>query len=241
MDGFPGGFFVDHVVIRTPARDGLVASASTATDLPALDGYSPAGEAHSRGVRFAGGPFLDVFTAEVPSVALILRGRIDEVESLAAAQGWATRMIRREDRPAGTPAYPWSMALFRRGQGLLTQISVIDYDPDPGAWASPQFASALYPVRPPPETGARLARVWLGAADRPRAARDLEALGYGSAGPVTSAFAPHDGELFRGDGTDLVLCAGIEGVARLDVASAGGPAREVILPGGPVMVLDEGV
>lgn len=234
-------FAVDHIVIRTPARDQLVGLAATATGLPALDGYAEGGDLHSRGVRFAGGPFLDVFKAEAPSVALILRGRIEAVEALAAAQGWATRLVRREDRPAGSPAFPWSMALFRRGQGLLTQISVIDYDPDPGAWASPDFDRALYPIRPPPGTGARLARVWLGATDRVRARRDLEALGYAPTGPVQSGFAPHEGELFRGVGTVLVLCDRADGVVRLDVAADTGPARVVALPGGPAMVLVEGV
>ncbi len=231
------GFKVDHIVIRTPARDALVAEAAAGAGLPALDGFAEGGELHSRGVRFAGGPFLDVFTAETPSVALILRGAIEAVERLAAAKGWATRVLRRED--TGVTAYPWSMVLFRRGQGLLTHVSVIDYAPDPAAWASPSFDRPLYPIQSAPETGARLARVWLGAGDAARAARDLEALGYGPAGVARSAFWPHDGRRFKGLGTELVLFEGADGVSRFDVMAATGHARATPLAGGPLMVMDE--
>ena len=233
------GFKVDHVVIRTPFRDALVAEAAAATGLPALDGFAEGGEQHSRGVRFAGGPFLDVFSSEAPSVALILRGAVDEVERRAAAQGWATRLLRREETPKDQLVFPWSMALFRRGQGLLTQISVIDYAPDPRAWASAEFDRPLYPIQPAPAVGATLARVWLGATDLGRAARDLEALGYREAGKVRSGFRPGVGERFVGAGVDLVLSDGADGVARLDVTTGVGAARLAALRGGPEMVLDE--
>jgi hypothetical protein len=61
------GFAVDHVVIRTADRDGLVDQVRAATGLPALPGYARGGALLSRGVRFAGGPFLDVFASEAPS------------------------------------------------------------------------------------------------------------------------------------------------------------------------------
>jgi len=238
--GPPGtGFKLDHIVIRTPARDALVAEAAAATGLTALDGFAEGGDLHSRGVRFANGPFLDVFAAEASSLALILGGAIGELETRAAAQGWATRLLRQQDQPAGGPDFPWSMALFRRGQGLLTHISVIDYDPDPRAWAAADFDRPLYPIQPPPTAGAVLARVWLGAEDVTRAGQDLAALGYRPAGPVRSGFAPGRGERFAGLGADLVLCDGADGVMRLDVTTGLGPAREIALTGGPPMVLDE--
>ncbi len=234
-----GGFKVDHIVIRTPVRDAVVAMAADACGLPELDGFAEGGDLHSRGVRFAGGPFLDVFTSDTPSVALILRGAMDEAEQLAAAQGWAARILRREETPQGQPAFPWSMVLFRRGQGLLTQISVIDYDPAPAAWASADFHRPLYPIQAPPQAGARLARVWMGAADMARAANDLEALGYRPTDAVRSAFWPHGGRRFQGLGTSLILFHGVDGLLRFDVTTGAGAARAIPLPGGPVMVVDE--
>jgi hypothetical protein len=230
------GFAVDHVVIRTADRDGLVDQVRAATGLPALPGYARGGALLSRGVRFAGGPFLDVFASEAPATALMLSGAVAAAERLAEAQGWAARVLRPQDDPDPPP---WSLALFRRGQGLLTRIGMIDYVADPAAWTA-DYAGALYVRGSAPGAGARLARVWLGAEDAARAGRDLQALGYGPAGAVNSRFAPHEGLAFRGLGPDLVLCDGADGVVRLDVA-AGGVARAVVLPGGPAMVLDEGV
>jgi hypothetical protein len=229
------GFAVDHVVIRTADRDGLVDQVRAATGLAPRDGFSQAGVLHSRGVRFAGGPFLDVFAAETPGTALMLGGRADAAERLAQAQGWAARVVRPEDDPNPPP---WSMVLFRRGQGLLTQIGVIDYAGDPQAWTAPDYSGPLYAPGSAPRDGATLARVWLATADRTRAGRDLQALGYGPPERVRSGFWPREGERFRNVGADLVLCDGAEGVVRLDVAT-GGAAREVILPGGPTMVADE--
>jgi hypothetical protein len=97
------GFAVDHVVIRTADRDGLVDQVRAATGLAPRDGFSQAGVLHSRGVRFAGGPFLDVFAAETPGTALMLGGRADAAERLAQAQGWAARRTTRTRRPG-----PWS-------------------------------------------------------------------------------------------------------------------------------------
>ena len=124
---------------------------------------------------------------------------------------------------------PWSMLMFQRGQGLLTQISLIEYAADPAPWALPAFSGALYPPDAPPDQGARLRRVWLGASDLNRAAADLIALGFSAAGPVVSDFAPHAGTLFRGSRADLVLVPGTDGVARLDIDGAA-PQRVELTP-----------
>lgn len=211
-------FRVDHVVIRTPGRDALVEWVSRLSGRPVLDGYQPGGEVVSRGVRFANGPFLDVFAQqEAEAPALILQGPIADLEAVAAARDWAFRSYPREAITDPGADQPWSMLMFRRGQGLLTQISAIEYAADPAPWALPAFSGPLYPPDTPPDQGVRLRRVWLGALDVKRAAGDLMALGFVVAGPVASDFAPHAGTLFRGSRADLVLFLGPDGVARIDI------------------------
>ena len=229
-------FKLDHVVIQTPDRDGFLRQVAAASGLPVRQGYAAGEVVHSLGARFANGPFLDVFTAETPGTAMILQGSVDAAERLATAQGWAARFDRRETRPATHPAFPWSMALFRRGQGLLTKVGVIEYAPEAAAWADPDFSGGLY--RPAPEGSATLARVWLSTEDIGRAERDLAVLGYRASGEARSAFWPHAGRRLTGPAADLVVFEGPDAVARLDVAT-GGVAREVILSGAPRLVLDE--
>ena len=231
-------FKLDHVVIQTPDRDGFVRQVAEASGLPVLRGYAASEVVHSLGVRFANGPFLDVFTTGTPGTAMILQGSVDTAERLATAQGWAARFDRREIRPAAHPAFPWSMALFRRGQGLLTKVGVIEYAPEAVAWADPDFSGGLY--RPAPEGTATLARVWLSAEDTARAERDLAVLGYRASGEARSASWPHAGRRLAGPAADLVLFEGADGVARLDIATGRGRPREIVPTGAPWLVLDEG-
>ncbi len=210
-------FRVDHVVIRTPGRDALLEKVASLSARPVLDGYRPGGEVVSRGVRFANGPFLDVFAQEAVAPALILQGPIAALEAVATARDWAFRSYRRETITDPAQDQPWSMLMFRRGQGLLTRISAIEYATDPAPWALPAFSGALYRPDSPPDQGVRLRRVWVGAQDIKRAAAELMAMGFVAAGPASSDFAPHAGTLFRGPRADLVLFAGPDGVARLDI------------------------
>ncbi|MDO8800530.1 hypothetical protein [Phenylobacterium sp.] len=210
-------FRVDHVVIRTPGRDALVEKVARLSARPVLEGYRPGGEVVSRGVRFANGPFLDVFGEEAGAPALILQGPIAALEAVATKREWVFHSYPREAITDPADDQPWSMLMFRRGQGLLTQISAIEYAKDPAPWAMPAFSGPLYPPDTPPDQGARLRRVWLGAQDLNRAAADLMALGFVVAGPVASDFAPHAGTLFRGSRADLVLFPGPDGVARIDI------------------------
>ena len=94
------GFAVDHVVIRTPDRDAMMRQIAEACGLALSHGFSQGEVVHSKGVRFANGPFLDGFESQTPTTALILGGAVDEAERLAEAQGWAARFDRRETRPA---------------------------------------------------------------------------------------------------------------------------------------------
>jgi len=231
-------FTLDHIVIQTLDREALVAEIAARAGLPVLQGYAPDGVVQSSGVRFANGPFLDVFATPEPGTALMLRGEVDAAEALARKRDWAGRYLRRGDAPAGDD-FPWSMALFRRGQGLLTRIGVIEYDQAADAWARPDFSGLLYRPELAGEADARLTRVWLSAQDLSRAARDLAALGYVEAGEWTSAFAPHAGLRFAGPAADLVLCEGPDAVVRLDIAAGPGPALELTPPGAPSLVLDE--
>lgn len=205
------------MVIRALDRDGLAAKVVALSGRPLLAGYRAGDPQGSVGVRFANGPFLDIFGESATPAALILQGPLADLESLAAAKGWAFRSHRRA--PITDPAQdqPWSMLMFRRGQGLLTQISAIEYADDPAPWRLPDFSGPLYPPDSPPDAGTRLRRVWVGAQDLPAAAGNLAALGFVAAGPVHSEFPPHDGTLYRGPRADLVLFSGPDGVARLDI------------------------
>ena len=231
-------FAVDHVVIQTPDREAFVAAVAAGSGLPILQGYAPQGVVQSSGLRFANGPFLDVFGAPEPGTALILGGGgVEAAERLAVERGWRVRLLRRTEQPADAPDYPWDMALFRRDQGLLTRISIIEYADGPEAWARPDFSGGLY--RSPPQGQARLARVWLATREIERARADLAAFGYDGGAEATSAFWPHRGLGLSGPSCDIVLVEGPEAVVRLDITTAAGPARERRPADAPVLVFDE--
>jgi hypothetical protein len=232
-------FALDHVVIRTPDRDGLVAEIASAAGLDVLQGYATGGKIHSRGVRFANGPFLDIFHADSPGAALILAGSVEDVARHAAPLGWKVRVDRHDAPPPGHPVYPWSMAHFRRGQGLLTLVAVIDYVHDAAAWAEPDYAGDLYKPGLALDASSALTGVWLGAQDVERAERDLARLGYVFLDEVASLYWPHAGRRLSGLGADLVLFEGDDGVARLDLATGGTQMKEILELGAPRLVLDE--
>lgn len=209
---------LDHLAVWTAERDRLVGRLSEISGHPALDGYAPEGRVAARGVRLAGGAFLDAHEAPPEGaghVLLGLRGDIDAAERLATAQGWGFRAVRWREAGDGSP---WSMLSFRRRQGLLSLLFVIDYAQEPEAWTSPVFDRPLYRAGSAPTSGTSLGRVWLQAVDVDAAGRTLEALGFTSAGAVSSAFPPGEGRLFRGDSGDLVLTPGPEdAIIRFDL------------------------
>jgi hypothetical protein len=161
---------LDHVVIRVPEPDALAERISQATGLPVLRGWTPGGTLTSRGVRFANGPFLDIFPAPEPQPSPVgLAGSVEAVEALAAARDW---------RIAGEPEaarFPWKLAAFKRRQGALSAFFVVDYDRQAPAWADEEFSGALFdPAASTPGT-ARLVGVQVAGSDPRR--EDIAALG----------------------------------------------------------------
>lgn len=153
------GFAVDHLVIRAPEPDALATHISQATGLPVLRGWTPQGVMRSRGVRFANGPFLDIFEAQEPRpVHLGLRGDMALAERLAQTRGWRARNPKEDDH------FPWRLMTFRRDQGALSTLFVIDYDLTSPAWQTEEFSGELFrPESAGP--GAVLKQICLGAPD----------------------------------------------------------------------------
>lgn len=200
-------FQADHVVVWTPDRDAVLEALSAATGLPILDGYAPEGRVQARGVRFANGPFLDVHEAPEPGPVLVgLGGRVADAEALAARQGWRARVGAGQDEP-------WDILSFRRGQGVLSHLFVIDYRLEQVVTRR-VFNRGLYHL--PPVGGPPLARVWIAAEDVEAASRDLSAFGFVVAGEVRSSIAPYTGRLHRGERGDVVVCSGEDAVVRID-------------------------
>ena len=212
-------FEIDHVVVWTAERDAAVEALAAATGLPVLEGYAPEGRLQARGVRFANGPFLDVHEAPGQGpVFMGLAGSVAEAEALAARQGWRAKL-------GAGPDEPWDMLSFRKDQGLLTQLFVIDYRLEQ-VTGSPVFNRGLYHL--PPAGGPPLSRVWIASTGVDRAGRDLAALGFTDGGDVRSAAAPFEGRLYCGGSADVVVCAGDDAAVRIDVP-AEAPLVEVAL------------
>jgi len=211
-------FSVDHVWIVAAEGEELAAAFAAATGLPMLVGWSPDGFTRSRGVRFANGPFLDIHDgpADAARPALLIGGRLAEAERLAATHGWRLKLNRRADAPSGEAA-PWSMGFFRRDQGVLSHLGLIDYEIDPAGCGEPEYAVPLFALNSAPTAGARLEAVWLGVAGDADPTADLDALGFVPQGEVRGG--GRSGLRFAHPTCDLVLCAGL-GVVRLDVSGA---------------------
>ena len=208
---------IDHIPVWTADRDGVLKRLTHAVGLPILEGFAPDGHRVARGVRFSNGPFIDVHQAEMEGLALLgLSGELEGAEALAKRQDWRARA---ERPPDGPDASPWSMLSFRRGQGVLSLMFVIDYATDPDAWSSPIFNGGLYHHRAGP--GAKLRRVWLAAGDIVEAGRALRAMGFVQAGEARSSVAPHGGQTYRGGRADIVLTSGEDAVIRFDVEAEG--------------------
>jgi hypothetical protein len=215
-------FEIDHIPVWTRDRDGAIERLAVATGLPVLEGFAPEGRRGARGVRFSNGPFLDVHQADAEGGVLLgLSGDVGAGEALAARQGWRTRTAPRREEP---DAEPWSILSFRRGQGVLATIFVIDYAKDPEAWTSTVFSGGLYHLSA--GQGPALRRIWLTAADSAQAGAVLEAFGFVAGGEARSSVAPGSGRIYRGRRADVVLAEGQDAVVRFDVDGEG-PVRVV--------------
>lgn len=207
-------FEVDHIPIWLTKQDSALAALSAATSLPILDGYAPEGHCTARGVRFANGPFLDLHQAAQAGAAyLALRGDVCRAEAVAMRAGWKARLS-----PHTAGGEPWSILTFAPGQGLLSRMFVIEYAADPAAWTSPVFNRGLY--HHPPGPGPDLTAVRVTASDLARVDRDLTWLGF---------HREREG-LWRVNGVDLIVAAGEDGVAGIDV---GGQEPVVTIALGP--------
>jgi hypothetical protein len=217
-------FAIDHLAIWTAERDRLVTRIAELTGLPELDGFQPGGVIASRGVRFSGGPFLDIFQADQPEAYLGLRSDIAAAERLTVQQGWQGE---REPRPQVTTGDdpPWDILYWAANRGVFSRLFVIEYATDPAAFNAPSYSGPLHKPGPGPEHGASLSRVWLGVRDPARGAMHLRALGFQPAGPVEE-----DAGLFLGECSDIVLlpCAADEreGIVRFDITGAAADAHE---------------
>jgi hypothetical protein len=190
---------VDHLAIWAPDRDRLVERIAELTGLPAWDGFQPGGVITSRGVRFPGGPFLDIFQSEGEETYLGLAGDIEAAEALSEAQGWRRERERRPDPPADDDA-PWDILYWARNRGVFSRLFLIDYRTDRAAFDAPSYCGPLHKPWLVPEAGPRLARVHIAVHDPALAARHLRALGFTPAGPWGE-----DAARFSGATADLVL------------------------------------
>jgi hypothetical protein len=209
---------IDHLAIWTAHRDRLAKRLVQLTGFPVLDGYAPEGVVRARGVRFVNDAFLDLHQVSpepaAGEVLLGLRGSVDRIEALALQQAWGVRVGRWQGAEDGSP---WSILSFRRNQGLLNKLFVIEYATEPAAWASPVFDKPLY-RQEAPITGPSLRRIWLATSDLAASGAVLEALGFRPGREIISAYPPRNGRLYRGRDGDLVLCGGeADAVVRLDL------------------------
>ncbi len=175
------------------------------TGLPVLDGFAEDALVRSRGVRFGGGPFFDVFDwpeGRAPfSPLAAIEDDVARVAAIADARGWAYVIHRREDAPE--PMRPhWTTLSFRRGQGIISSFFVIQYvrvrQP-----ATP-YRGFLYDPDYGVREKARFGRIIVGARD---GARGLSALGWAASPEIAVESADEDGfiaaEWIGPDGPEL--------------------------------------
>ncbi len=170
---------LDHIVLRSPHRETLVSDLAKRARLSVLDGFKESGQVRSQGLRFANGPFLDVFDwpADKPAFSplLALEGDIDRSEAIAKRNGWVcNRMFRNAFPPQDRP--PWSMLSFGRGQGVVSSIFIIEYETDAQAWSVENFAGDLYKRSRQAEAGADLCGITIQCDDLSLAQTQMDAL-----------------------------------------------------------------
>src|SRR5204863_4080506 len=72
-------------------------------------------------------------------------------------------------------AFPWDLVLFKRRQGVLSALAVIDYDRGAPAWRDPEFSGELFSAASSEPGTAKLAGVEIAGSER--RLDDLAALG----------------------------------------------------------------
>lgn len=170
---------IDHVVLRSPRREALLADLANRFQLDILNGFKSDEVVQSWGVRFANGPFLDVFdwpSDKSPFVPLIgLAGDIAKAQEVASQHGWACILHCRNDFPIQDRP-PWSTLSFKRGQGLISSFFIIEYEECPQAWMIDNYSGALYDRMQAPTETVELSGVTMLCDDVPQARLQMEAL-----------------------------------------------------------------
>lgn len=173
---------LDHLVLRSPHRESLLADLTNRFQLSASEGFRDGDVVHSKGVRFGNGPFLDFFNWPkdksyfVPLLAL--EGGLAKAQQVAVRYGWNTKLHSRSDIPA-TERPPWSTLSFRRGQGLISSVFVIEYEDEPEAWLIDQYRGALYNRNTTGDVSVELSSVVVHCDDIWNARSQLETLAGG--------------------------------------------------------------
>lgn len=178
---------LDHLVLRTPHRSALLADIKSQFQLSTLEGFRDGAAGYSKGVRFGNGPFLDVFSwpKDKPSFSplVALSGDLARAERIATRRGWSTKLHRRIDIPI-MQRPPWSTLSFRRGQGLISSVFIIEYEEAPEAWRGDQYQGALYKRNAGGEANAELSELVVHGADIASGKFQLETLCEGGLPPI---------------------------------------------------------
>lgn len=144
-----------------------------------LEGYKAENGVYSAGVRFRNGPFVDVFDwprNKPPFTPLLaFEGEIAKAQTVATKFGWDAQLQLRNHIPHQHRP-PWSILSFRRGQGPVSSVFVIEYEDAPEAWDVDVYRGPLYERRNEPNGSFELNKVVINAADITEAALQLEAL-----------------------------------------------------------------
>ncbi|OYU70459.1 MAG: hypothetical protein CFE28_10950 [Alphaproteobacteria bacterium PA2] len=225
---------LDHIPIWTDRSDRILAFLNERLGMGILNGFSPGGQVIARGVRFRNGPFLDIHQLGrvLPGFdrafhrLVGLAGSIDHLERLGDQHGWKSKTSRRSDAERPDLAPHWSTLSFRRDQGLISDIFVIEYDLEtPGG---PDLAGPLYDLAAPGAGEVVLDRLWLPVDDAAEARSTLEALGASPLGARASSSPPGEGEAFRLGSVEIVTSApwGPDRSLRLDLSHPGGLTME---------------
>lgn len=178
---------LDHIVLRSPNSAALLADLQNRFGLKTLEGFKDDSGIQSKGVRFCNRTFLDVFNwpNDKPpfNPLLALEGSLAEAETIAEKQGWQTRLHRRLDIPVEQRP-PWSTLSFRRGQGAISSVFVIEYEEAPAAWQVVHYRGDLYNRNKNSPVDVELLNVVISCEDESIGASQIDTLTGGHASKI---------------------------------------------------------
>lgn len=178
---------LDHIVLRSPNSAALLADLKNQFGLNTLEGFNDDSGIQSKGVRFSNREFLDVFDWPIDKPpfdpVLALEGSVAHAEIIAEKQGWQTRLHRRLDIPVEQRP-PWSTLSFRRGQGAISSVFVIEYEEAPNAWQVAHYQGDLYDRNKISPVDVKLLNVVIRCEDVSIGASQIDALTGGLASKI---------------------------------------------------------